>query len=161
MSEQEYTLEEISYSRKEDCRIMEAVLKNWFKDPKALNFVSPSLPFPFQFKKWLMVSYAKYRDETKTIVIKLDNWIVGHISMRLIANNAHFFHLFIDPKNRKNGLAIKLVNAMEDHGRELGAKTFSLFVQAKNDAAKKLYEKMGYIEIDRTGTHSIKMEKRA
>ena len=50
---------------------------------------------------------------------------------------------------------------MEDHGRELGAKTFSLFVQVKNDAAKKLYEKMGYIEIDRTGTRSIKMEKRA
>ena len=39
MSEQEYTLEEISYSRKEDCRIMEAVLKNWFQSPKALNFV--------------------------------------------------------------------------------------------------------------------------
>ena len=108
-----------------------------------------------------MVSYAKHQDETKTIVIKLDNWIVGHISMRLIDNNAHLFHLFIDPKNRENGLAIKLVNAMEDHGRELGAKTFSLFVQAKNDAAKKLYEKMGYIEIDRTGTRSIKMEKRA
>ena len=33
MSEQEYTLEEISYSRKEDCRIMEAVLKNWFQKP--------------------------------------------------------------------------------------------------------------------------------
>ena len=32
----EYTLEEISYSRKEDRRIMESVLKNWLVDPKAL-----------------------------------------------------------------------------------------------------------------------------
>ena len=52
MAEEEYTLEEISYSRKEDCRIMEAVLKNWFQNPKTLNFVSPNLSFPFKFKKW-------------------------------------------------------------------------------------------------------------
>ena len=31
---QEYTLEKISYSRKEDCRIMESVLNKWFKDPQ-------------------------------------------------------------------------------------------------------------------------------
>ena len=40
---QEYTLEEISYSRKEDCRVMEAVLSGWFKNPKVLNFVDPNL----------------------------------------------------------------------------------------------------------------------
>ena len=34
----EYTLEQISYSRKEDRRIMESVLRNWLYDPKALNF---------------------------------------------------------------------------------------------------------------------------
>jgi len=161
MTEQEYTLEEISYSRKEDCRIIEAVLKNWFKDPKALNFVSPSLPFPFRFKKWFMVSYAMHRDEIKTLVIKLDNWIVGHLSMRLLNNNAHLFHLFIDPKHRKKGLAEKLVNTLENLGKDLGAKTFSLFVQPKNDAAKKLYEKLGYEEIGRSGTHSVRMEKTA
>ena len=39
MDNREYTLEKISYSRKEDCRIMESALARWFKDPKILNLV--------------------------------------------------------------------------------------------------------------------------
>ena len=46
MNEQEYTLEEISYSKKEDRRIMEAVLNSWFYNPKTLNLVSPNLTYP-------------------------------------------------------------------------------------------------------------------
>ena len=126
MSEQEYTLEEISYSRKGDCRIMEAVLKNWFQNPKTLNFVSPNLSFPFKFKKWVSVSYADIVDKTTTIVLKQDDWIIGHMSMRVIEDNAHLFHLFIAPSNRKCGLATKLVNAIENQGKILGCKTFSL-----------------------------------
>ena len=161
MSEQEYTLEEISYSRKEDCRIMEAVLKNWFQSPKTLNFVSPSLSFPFKFKKWVSNSYADIVNKTTTIVFKLDDWIIGHISMRVSEDNAHLFHLFIAPSNRKCGLATKLVNAIENQGKILGCKTFSLNVVPKNNIAKKLYEKLGYKEIPRSESHSIKMEKKA
>ena len=161
MAEEEYTLEEISYSRKEDCRIMEAVLKNWFQSPKALNFVSPNLSFPFKFKKWVSVSYAEMVEKITTIVLKQDNWIIGHISMRVIENNAHLFHLFIAPSHRKCGLATKLVNAIENQGKNLGCKTFSLNIVPKNDIAKKLYEKLGYKETHRSESHSIKMEKKA
>jgi ribosomal protein S18 acetylase RimI-like enzyme len=161
MSEQEYTLEEISYSRKEDCRIMEAVLKNWFQSPKALNFVSPNLSFPFKFKKWVSVSYAEMVEKITTIVLKQDDWIIGHISMKVIEDNAHLFHLFIAPSHRKCGLATKLVNAIENQGKNLGCKTFSLNIVPKNDIAKKLYEKLGYKETQRSESHSIKMEKKA
>ena len=161
MSEQEYTLEEISYSRKEDCRIMEAVLKNWFQSPKALNFVSPNLTFPFKFKKWVSVSYAEMVEKITTIVLKQDDWIIGHISMKVIEDNAHLFHLFIAPSHRKCGLATKLVNAIENQGKNLGCKTFSLNIVPKNDIAKKLYEKLGYKETQRSESHSIKMEKKA
>ena len=161
MSEREYTLEEISYSRKEDCRIMEAVLKNWFQSPKALNFVSPNLSFPFKFKKWVSVSYAEMVEKITTIVLKQDDWIIGHISMKVIEDNAHLFHLFIAPSHRKCGLATKLVNAIENQGKNLGCKTFSLNIVPKNDIAKKLYEKLGYKETQRSESHSIKMEKKA
>ncbi|MBT3517950.1 MAG: GNAT family N-acetyltransferase [Candidatus Marinimicrobia bacterium] len=159
MTKQEYTLEEISYSRKEDRRILEAVLKSWFKDPKSLNFVSPSVPFPFKFKKWLAVSYQIDLDSITTLVLKKDNWIVGHISMRLKEKKGHLFHLFIDKAHRKKGLAQNLVKTLEDHGKEKDANTFSLFVVPKNEAAKKLYEKMGYQETDRSNNGSIKLEK--
>ena len=160
MSEQEYTLEEISYSRKEDCRIMEAVLKNWFQSPKALNFVSPNLSFPFKFKKWVSVSYAEMVEKITTIILKQDDWIIGHISMKVIEDNAHLFHLFIAPSHRKCGLATKLVNAIENQGKNLGCKTFSLNIVPKNDIAKKLYEKLGYKEIQKS-TYGMKMEKKA
>ena len=160
MSEREYTLEEISYSRKEDCRIMEAVLKNWFQSPKALNFVSPNLSFPFKFKKWVSVSYAEMVEKITTIVLKQDDWIIGHISMKVTEDNAHLFHLFIAPSHRKCGLATKLVNAIENQGKNLGCKTFSLNIVPKNDIAKKLYEKLGYKETQRSESHSIKMEKK-
>jgi RimJ/RimL family protein N-acetyltransferase len=159
MGEGEYTLEEISYSRKEDCRIMEAVLKNWFQSPKALNFVSPSLTFPFKFKKWVSVFYADMVDKTMTIVLKKDNWIIGHISMKIVENNAHLFHLFIAPSNRKCGLATKLINAIEHQGKNLGCNNFSLNIVPKNDIAKKLYEKLGYNEIQKY-TYTVKMAKK-
>tara|TARA_B100001250_G_C19748316_1_gene766443 strand:+ start:205 stop:690 length:486 start_codon:yes stop_codon:yes gene_type:complete len=161
MSEQEYTLEEISYSRKEDCRIMEAVLKNWFQSPKALNFVSPNLSFPFKFKKWVSINYADTVDKITTIVLKQDDWIIGHISMRVIEDNAHLFHLFITPSNRKCGLATKLVNTIENQGKIFGCKTFSINVIPKNNFAKKLYEKLGYKETQQSKSKWIKMEKKA
>jgi RimJ/RimL family protein N-acetyltransferase len=160
MSEQEYTLEEISYSRKEDCRIMEAVLKNWFQSPKTLNFVSPSLSFPFKFKKWVSNSYADIVNKTTTIILKEDDWIIGHISMRVSEDNAHLFHLFIAPSNRKCGLATKLVNAIENQGKILGCKTFSINVVPKNNIAKYIYEKLGYKETQQSQSKWIKMEKK-
>ena len=55
MNEGEYTLEKISYSKKEDCRIIESVLNGWFQNPKTLNLVSPNLTYPFKFKDWACV----------------------------------------------------------------------------------------------------------
>ena len=45
------TIEKISYQNKKDARILEAVLTNWFKDPKELNLTSPNMSYPFKFKK--------------------------------------------------------------------------------------------------------------
>ena len=120
------TIEKISYQNKKDARILETVLTNWFKDPKELNLTSPNMAYPFKFKKWVSVSYADMVDKTTTIVLKQDDWIIGHMSMRVIEDNAHLFHLFIAPSNRKCGLATKLVNAIENQGKILGCKTFSL-----------------------------------
>ena len=67
MVKQEYTLEEISYSRKEDRKIMESVLNRWFIDPKTLNFVSPEFNYPFKFKKWLNLYYLKDFQQVESI----------------------------------------------------------------------------------------------
>jgi len=155
------TIEKVSYTHPKDARILEAVLVKWFQNPKDLNLTSPNMSYPFKFKKWVSNSYADIVNKTTTIILKEDDWIIGHISMRVIEDNAHLFHLFIAPSNRKSGLATKLVNAIENQGKNLGCKTFSLNIVPKNDIAKKLYEKLGYKEIPRSESHSIKMEKKA
>ena len=159
MIEQEYTLEEFSYSRKEDYRIIDAVFKSWFKNPKTLNYTDPRMSFPFNFKKWIAVSYTSHMGKTTTMVLKHRDWIIGHLSMRLEGNNAHIFHLFIDPVYRNKGLATKMVHEMEHHGHELGALHFTLNVVKKNKAAIRLYQKLGYEEYGQSSTEYIKMNK--
>ena len=160
MSEQEYTLEEISYSRKEDCRIMEAVLREWFKNPKILNFVDPTLSYPFQFKKWAKLKYTSGQDILRTIVLKKGNWIIGHLSLCLDEGYAHMFHLFIDSDYRRKGLGKRMVLDMENYASKIGYKTFRLNILLKNNAALQLYDSLGYEKEEKQISGSIKMLKR-
>ena len=113
MDDLEYTLEKISYSKKEDCRILESVLNGWFQNPKTLNLVSPSLTYPFKFKDWVSKNYFERSKQIISIVIKNKNWIVGHISYRIEKNKVHLFHLIIDKKFRGLGLSKLLVGKVE------------------------------------------------
>ena len=92
---------------------------------------------------------------------KHKDWIVGHISLHFdkTTKNAYLFHLFVDPEYRRQGLAKIMIKAMEDHGSNLGAVSFSLFVVPKNDSAKVLYEKLGYQEDNSGHSSRIKYSK--
>ena len=147
MSEQEYTLEEISYSKKEDCRIMEAVLNSWFEDPKSLNLASPSLNYPFEFKKWISKYYSINQEQIITMVLKKNNWIIGHVSIRIEKNNLHIYHLFIEPRYRGKGLTKKIMNTINKKGLSLKKATISLNVHEKNNIAITVYLKLGYKRI--------------
>ena len=103
MTGTEYTLEEISYSRKEHRRIMESVLTSWLVDPKALNFFSPESKYPFKFKKWVRLHYSKDILNITTIVLKHNEWIIGHVSLKTKKGRSELLHLFVDLKYRKKG----------------------------------------------------------
>ena len=159
MFDQEYTLEEISYSRKEDRRIIKAVLKKWFNNPKELNFVSPELPYPFNFDKWLLI-YENYDlKEVFTIIVKFNDWIIGHVSFHCNHNNVHIFHLFIDSKYRNKGLAKKIIKYIEIRARCLETKTISLKISPKNLIMFKISTDLGYRKTIVRNQRSIKMSK--
>ena len=160
MKKQEYTLEEISYSRKEDRRIMERVLNGWFKDPKALNFTTPGFSFPFKFQKWKSIFHNSNINQSTTFVLKNNGWIIGHVSIRLEERKAHIFNLFIDSNNRRNGLGIKMMNEIENYGKSIGAMEYNLNITPKNIAAKNLFEKLHYVESNLKRSSLIKMIKR-
>ena len=140
----EYTLEEISYSRKEDRRIMESVLKNWLVDPKALNFFSPESKYPFKFKKWVQLHYSIINTNITTIVLKHNEWIIGHVSLKTKKERTELLHLFVDSKYRKKGLGLRLLKEVENYRIDLKIKSITVRVQKKNIAFKKILERSGY-----------------
>ena len=159
MLTKEYKVEEISYKRKEDRRILESVLKTWFKNPKLLNLVSPSLKYPFNFKEWLKI-YS--RNHTRSIILKVNKWIIGHLSIKqdLKSNRIHLFHLVIDPKHISQGYGSKLILKAEEIGQYLKVNLITLNALSSNEDALKLYEKLGYkVNHNKSNKKKIRYEK--
>jgi GNAT superfamily N-acetyltransferase len=159
MLAKEYKVEEISYKRKEDRRILEAVLKTWFKNPKLLNLVSPNLKYPFNFKEWWKI-YS--RIHTRSIILKVNKWIIGHLSIKqdLESNRIDLFHLVIDPKHIRQGYGSKLILKAEEIGQCLNVNLVALNVLKSNENALKLYHNLGYeINLNKSNKKNFRCEK--
>jgi ribosomal protein S18 acetylase RimI-like enzyme len=154
------TIEKISYQNKKDARILETVLTNWFKDPKELNLTSPNMSYPFNFKKWVMLTDAD--QEIHSFVIKSEDWIIGMGNLKIIPDTkrAHAYHIFIDPNYRQQGLAEKMVRHLELLGRSEKMEIMTLRVVPKNKPAVKLYEKLGFEETASSKRKGLSFEKK-
>ncbi|MDC0881969.1 GNAT family N-acetyltransferase [Candidatus Marinimicrobia bacterium] len=145
MNVQKVSFIEVSYTNNNDIRILNAILSSWFSDPKILHFTAPNHQYPFKISKWISLSYTD--QNIITFCLKLDNWIIGHISMKLNAEekSAHLFHLIIDEKYRNKGYAKRLVRHVE---KELIDKEkfnrLSLNCVKKNRSALALYQSLGF-----------------
>ena len=138
------TIEKVSYQNKKDVRILEAVLTNWFKNPKDLNLVDPRMSYPYNFKKWVTLTYAD--QEIHSFTIKSEKWIIGigNLMIRPESKRADVLHVFIDPNYRQQGLGERMVRHLESLGRNEKMDILVLRVTPKNKAAIKLYEKLGF-----------------
>ena len=160
MSKTVVSISEITYYKKEDIRILNACLSDWLSDPKILHFTEPKMIYPFNIKKWISLSYKEKNIET--IIIKVDNWIVGHLSIKYEENknSAHLFHLIINQNQLRKGYAKKLISYAEEIlNNDNDIKNITLNVVRKNQIAKELYYSMGYEKINSKRTENIKMEK--
>ena len=136
------SINKITLKDKENCRIMKSVLKCWFQDPKLLNLVSPKSRYPFLFNDWK----KNYKmNDLETLIIKNKNWIIGQLSLNLeIKNEVHMFHLIIDPKFQRKGLAKELINEAEKVALNIKKRIITLKIFKSNHKAIFLYEKLGY-----------------
>tara|TARA_B100001250_G_C19741558_1_gene763318 strand:- start:633 stop:1196 length:564 start_codon:yes stop_codon:yes gene_type:complete len=141
-----YKIEKIDYKNKKDNQLLEIILKNWFKNPKELNLTSPSISYPFKYKKWL--NLYNTNDEIHSFVMKSSNWIIGIGNLKILNNSkrCHAFHIFIDPDYRKQGLAAKIIRHLEKIGNSKGKKIMTLKAIEQNTAAISLYKKLNFIE---------------
>ena len=146
MANQKISISNISYENDESVRILASVLSKWFSDPKTFHFTSPNLKYPFNMNHWVSTFYKT--DNVETFVLKDENWIIGHLSVKIDEkkNIAHFFHLFIDSENRQKGYAKKLIGYVEKHiiaGKD-NIRMITLSCVKKNVPAINLYQSIGF-----------------
>ncbi len=153
------TIKKISDHNKKDVRILEAVLTNWFKDPKELNLTDPKMSYPFNFKKWITLTYAN--QEIHSFSIKSDDWIIGIGNLMIIpeTKRAHALHIFIDPDYRQQGLTEKMVRHLESLARSEKMEFMTFRVMPKNKPAIRLYEKLGFEETVSSKRKGLLFEK--
>ena len=135
-------IKKISLNDKENCRVMKSVLKGWFQDPKLLNLVSPKSKYPFFFNDWK----KKYKmNDTKTLILTNENWIIGQLSLNLkMKDEIHMFHLIVDPKFQRRGLATELISKVEREASNIKKEIITLNIFKRNHKAIFLFEKLGY-----------------
>jgi len=152
-------LQEYSYGNPKQARIIEACLKVWFSNPKDLNLTDPRMSYPFNFKKWVALSYMD--ENSHPYFLKLNDWIAGMISLRLEPekNKAHIFHVYVDREYRSRGLGNIMTDFVEKKALEMGAESLSLYVLPKNINALSLYEKHGFKEFGLKANGSLAMKK--
>ena len=155
--DKEYKLEQVSYDNPKDVRILQACLENWFQNPKDLNLTAPTIKYPFNFNKWVTVSYLK--GNTTSFVLKSKNWIIGHMSLQLQPENdfVHLFHVFIDRDYRGKGLSKLLVKKSIGYAKENEIPAVTLYVNQYNQIAIKLYESFGFVDTGNGKPGSLRM----
>lgn len=85
--------------------------------------------------------------------------VVGYIGSQSVLGEADVMNVAVDPAYRRNGVGEKLVNALIDRLRGNGVHCLTLEVRASNDAAIRLYDKLGFVQVGRRpGYYSIPRE---
>jgi len=152
-------IKNISYNNTKDIRLLDVVLTNWFNNPKELNLIDPRMSYPFNFKKWIEISYKE--SNVESYCCKDDKWIVGigNIKLNQKSQKAHVFHIFTDPKYRNQGLAKRMLQYLENLAKNRRMKYLTINVMPKNKSAKALYEKLGFQKVKSSNDKWEKMEK--
>jgi len=151
-------IEKVNYSNKKESRILESVLENWFKNPKDLCFIDPTMKYPFKFKKWAkLIDNIDKRNDIKTFCIKENNWMIGMGNILIDENSetAQIMHIFVDEKYRRNGVAMKMVEYLEKLAKSQNISTIDLLIMPKNDPAKNLFKKIGFKEMKIEGRKTM------
>lgn len=101
------------------------------------------------------ISYQRKRlsaDETMTYVGRQDGRLVGHVSATVQTpppiyeeiRECHVDEFYIDDSVRRRGAATALLDAIEEWGRARDCERLDLNVDVQNEAARALYERIGY-----------------
>ena len=160
LSLMEIKIENVSYQNKKNARILEAVLANWFKNPKELNLIDPMISYPFRYNKWVTLNYLD--SDIRTVVMKTNKWVIGIGSMHTIPNTktVEIFHIYIDAEYRRQKLGKQILHYFESLALKESAELMVARIMLKNTAAKALLNSEGYIEKEKPNRKIVLFQKK-
>ena len=137
-------IKKINLNNKNDSRIIESALKNWFKDPKELNLAEPRLHYPFNFKKWKTLTYKDSNAESFTLIN--NKWIIGigNILFNTDLKSAQILHIYIDVNYRQRGFATNIIQYLEKVADNKEMKILTIRIMPNNEPAKSLFKKLDF-----------------
>ena len=95
-------VKKINIHKEKNLKLIENILKNWFTNPKNLNFSEPDIKYPFSFKKWIKKFYQHNRFQGFFLIKK--DWIISFIIIEYISHKKiDIKHISCKPNYRERG----------------------------------------------------------
>ena len=151
-------IKEIDYQNSIDISKLESALKNWFSNPKDLNFADPDSKYPFDMKKWINVNFKI--NNIRTIALYKDEWIIGFAGIKFFdnSNKAHIAQIYIDKDRRGEDCKEFLIKEIEKIAIKENVNKLIITAMRKDELSQELYKKLRFKEIGIVG-NKINFEK--
>ena len=81
------------------------------------------------------------------LVAEEDGILLGYIGSQSVMDEADVMNVAVDPNRRREGIALKLVEALVAALNEKNVRALLLEVRASNEPAKALYERQGFAQV--------------
>ena len=95
-------VKKINIHREKNLKLIENILKNWFTNPKNLNFSEPHIKYPFSFKKWIKKFYQF--DRFQGFFLIKEDWIISFIVIEIISQKKiDIKHISCKPNYKEKG----------------------------------------------------------
>ena len=95
-------VKKINIHREKNLKLIENILKDWFTNPKNLNFCEPHIKYPFSFKKWIKKFYQFDRFQGFFLIKK--DWIVSFVIIEYLSRDyIKINHISCKPNSNERG----------------------------------------------------------
>ena len=76
-----------------------------------------------------------------------DDRVAGYVGSQTVCGETDMMNIAVHPDFRRRGIAESLVNALVEDLQKQESHSLTLEVRASNEAAQKLYEKLGFAQV--------------
>ena len=83
------------------------------------------------------------------LVLESEDGVIAYAGLWKILTEGHITNVAVEPAMRRNGLAELLLRELFQQSEASGIRRFTLEVRPSNEAAKGLYEKLGFVVMGR------------